>query len=166
MTDARLLVLDLTTVEAAHLHAVTQQFLQMVEDPAAASGDPAVARLVPDAYPDDARASGDFRRLTSGDLLNRRAADARAVLDTLAQHGPVPAVETLDEAAALRVRTVTLDAEESAAWMRTLAAVRLVMASRLGIESEEDDPRDDPRGVLYDWLGQRLDALVAALDAA
>lgn len=165
MIGGRLLVVDLTAVEAAHLHAITQQFLQMVEDPTAPSEDPAVARLVPDAYPDDARASGDFRRLTSRDLLGRRAQDARTVLDTLAQHGPVPAVEDLDESAALQVRSVTLDTDESAAWLRTLTAVRLVMASRLGIESEEDDPGDDPRAVLYNWLGSRLDGLVAALDA-
>jgi hypothetical protein len=163
MTDGRLLVLDLTTVEAAHLNAITRQFLSMVEDPA--SGDPAVARLVPDAYPDDPRASGDFRRLTSGDLLDRRARDARTVLDTLGQHGPAPAVEQLDERRALELRTVTLDADEASAWLRTLTAVRLVMASRLGIQHEDDDPGDDPRAVLYDWLGQRLDALVAAIDA-
>jgi hypothetical protein len=165
MSPGRLLVLELTSIEVAHLAAITGQFLELVDDPGApASADPAVARLVPDAYPDDPRASGDFRRLTAGDLLGRRASDARAVLGTLAQHGPVPAVEALDEHTALGVVTVTLDPEETSAWLRTLAAVRLVLASRLGIENEDDDPSDDPRSLLYDWLGQRLEALLDAVD--
>ncbi|KAA9148750.1 DUF2017 family protein [Microbacterium lushaniae] len=163
--SGRLLVLELTTVEVAHLMAITEQFLELLRD-ADSSPDPAVTRLVPDAYPDDPRASGDFRRLTSGDLLDRRAADARTLLGTLAQHGPVPAVADLDEHTAMHPLTVTLDTEESAAWLRTLAALRLVLASRMGIVDEDDDPVDDPRAVLYDRLGQRLDTLVAAVGPA
>ncbi|TFV81925.1 DUF2017 family protein [Microbacterium sp. dk485] len=163
--SGRLLVLELTTIEVAHLIAITEQFLELVGD-TGSSRDPAVARLVPDAYPGDPDASGDFRRLTSGDLLDRRANDARTLLGTLAQHGPVPPVSELDEHSAMRPLTVTLDAEESAAWLRTLAALRLVLASRMGIVDEDDDPIDDPRAVLYDWLGQRLDALVAAVGPA
>ena len=50
------------------------------------------------------------------------------------------------------------------AWLRTLAAIRLVLASRLGIEVAEDHDPDDPRFGIYDWLGYRLDGLVAAVD--
>jgi hypothetical protein len=165
MSGDRLLVLELTAVEVAHFAAITAQFLELVDEGGAtASADPAVARLVPDAYPDDPDASGDFHRLTSGDLLGRRAKDARVVLGTLAQHGPVPAVGELDERSAMRAVTVTLDADETAAWLRTLTAVRLVLASRLGIEDEDDDVSDDPRSLLYEWLGQRLEALLAAVD--
>lgn len=162
---SRLVVVELTTIEVSHLVAITSQFLELVDDPvAAASADPAVARLVPDAYPDDPQASGEFRRMTAGDLLSRRSADAGVVLATLAQHGPVPDVAELDERAAMRPRTITLDRDEATAWLRTLTAVRLVLASRLGIEDEDDDPGEDPRALLYDWLGQRLEGLVAALD--
>lgn len=161
----RLIVLELTTIELSHLIAVTTQFLELVDetDPTA-SADPAVERLVPDAYPDDPHASGEFRRMTAGDLLSRRAADAGVVLATLAQHGPVPDVPDLDEQSALRAIAITLDAHEASAWLRTLTAVRLVLASRLGIEDEDDDPGDDPRSLLYDWLGQRLEGLVAVLE--
>ena len=54
--------------------------------------------------------------------------------------------------------------------MRTLAAVRLVVASRLGIETEDDDAEaradddEDGRFGVYDWLGFRLDGIVQALD--
>ena len=43
-----------------------------------------------------------------------------------------------------------------------LAAIRLVLATRLGIRSEEDHDVDDPRFGIYDWLGYRLDGLVQA----
>ena len=43
-----------------------------------------------------------------------------------------------------------------------LAAIRLVLATRLGIRSEEDHDEDDPRFGIYDWLGYRLDGLVQA----
>ena len=51
------------------------------------------------------------------------------------------------------------------AWLRTLTALRLVIANRLGIESDDDthDP-EDPRYGVYDWLGYRLDGLVRAAD--
>ncbi len=163
MTRPRTLVLDLTTIEAAHLASVTGQFLELVD--ASDTTDPAVTRLVPDAYPDDGEASREFRRLTETELLGRRAEDARAVLATLARSGELPEPTELDEAGALAPRTVSLAPHESAAWLRTLAAVRLVLASRLGIQEDDDHPVADPRFLLYDWLGQRLDGLVAALES-
>ncbi|MDQ1121985.1 hypothetical protein QE412_000558 [Microbacterium trichothecenolyticum] len=60
--------------------------------------------------------------------------------------------------------SVALGESEALAWMRTLSAVRLVLASRLGIQTEDDHQPDDPRFGVYDWIGYRLDGLVAALD--
>ena len=57
-----------------------------------------------------------------------------------------------------------LDPEDLQAWLRTLAALRLVLASRLGITTEDDHDGDDPRFGIYDWLGFRLDGLVRAAD--
>ena len=55
---------------------------------------------------------------------------------------------------------IRLDPDEVQAWLRTLAAIRLVLATRLGIEGADDHDEDDPRFGIYDWLGYRLDGLV------
>ena len=49
------------------------------------------------------------------------------------------------------------------AWLRTLTAVRLVIATRLGITSEEEQD-DDARFGVYNWLGFRLDGLLQAIE--
>lgn len=165
--DERTLVMEVTTIEAAHLHALVAQFVDLLTaTDAAAPADPALARLVPDAYPGDREASAEFRRLTAGDILGRRELDARTVLDSLEGDGPLPDPAELAEDDALRGRTLTLSAEQSEAWLRTLAAVRLVLASRLGIQDEDDRADDDPRFLLYDWLGARLEAMIAAVDGS
>jgi hypothetical protein len=158
----RVIVLELTMIEAVHLARLVGQFLELLQPSAADADfptvDPAIRRLTPDAYPEDADASRDFRDITENDLLGRRADDASAVLAEL----DVDADHDVDEKEALTPVIVTLDAEGLRAWMRTLAAVRLVLASRLGIESEDDHDDSDPRFGIYDWLGYRLEGLVAA----
>lgn len=157
-------VVVLSRLEAAHLTALTVQFTELLGagEPAA---DPALARLVPDAYPDDDESAREFRDLTQTDLLQRRAADAARVLATLRADGETidPAVVTDDDAA--HEYAIALDADHAGAWLRTLSALRLVLASRLGIEAETDGDPGDPRYGIYDWLGYRLDVLVRALDA-
>jgi hypothetical protein len=49
--------------------------------------------------------------------------------------------------------------------LRTIAAVRLILASRLGIASDDDRPVDDPRYGVYEWLAYRLDQLIEAASA-
>ncbi|AZS36983.1 hypothetical protein CVS47_01608 [Microbacterium lemovicicum] len=164
MTEgSRLVVLEMTRIEATHLAGLVGQFVELLEDDVegARTDDPAVARLVPPAYADDEEAAREFRSLTEDDLLSRRAADAHAVLSSL---GP----EIIDEDADLSLATVTdvitipLDPNGVRSWLRTLAAVRLVLASRLGIIDDDDHSEDDPRFGIYDWLGFRLDGLVRA----
>jgi hypothetical protein len=159
MTDDPL-VLQITAIEVAQLAALVTQFADLVADPD--TGDDALERLVPDAYPDDADAGSEFSRLTRGDLLERRADEAAVFLRTLG--ADVPAMDALDEDTAAEIRTIALTRDDAAAWMRTLAAVRLILATRLGIRTEADSAVDDPRFVLYEWLGGILDALVGALD--
>lgn len=74
--------------------------------------------------------------------------------------------EDPDDPALLEEVEITLDPETAQAWLRTLAAVRLVLATRLGVVEEDDHEHDDPRFGVYDWIGYRLDGLVAALDRA
>lgn len=167
MSD-RMLILTITRIEARHLADLVAQFSELLDTTTTASDDPAVARLVPDAYPDDRDASREFRRATQGDLLGRRATDAGRVLHDLGRSG----IATLDDETdadtgddqPTRPVDIALDEEGVRAWMRTLTALRLVIASRLGIETEDDHDDEDPRFGVYDWLGYRLEGLIQASD--
>ena len=160
--NARIIVLELSRIEAAHLARLVVQFGELLQDSISDDGDPAIARLVPAAYDDDESAAREFRRLTEADLLDRRRDDAERVLATLSDAATFP--EDLDDPALLEQVQIRLDPLTARAWLRTLAAIRLVLASRLGIEVAEDHDADDPRFGIYDWLGYRLDGLVAAVD--
>jgi hypothetical protein len=159
MTPSTSLVL--TTIEVAQLNALVQDFVALVDE-GGDGRDPGLDRLTPDAYPDDPRAAEDFRGVTRADLLARRTDDAGVVLRALASTGGPAEVVALDEQDAVLPRTVDLDADDAAAWMRTLTAIRLVLASRLGIVTEDDADPDDPRYFLYEWLGATLDRVVSA----
>lgn len=155
------ITLELSLLEAAHLADLVGQFDELLAS--GPVGDPAVDRLSPAAYRDDEAASAEFRRLTEGDLHARRRADAALMRASLRHRGAVPLIDDLDRAEAEESLTVVLDAEAASAWLKTLAALRLVLASRLGIVDDDDHEGGDPRYGVYDWLGYRLDGLVQAL---
>ncbi|MEZ3161309.1 DUF2017 family protein [Microbacterium sp. BWT-B31] len=179
MTRDRTILIGLSRLEALHLAGLTTQFMDLLDATELASDDPAVARLVPDAYVDDAEASREFREVTEADLLTRRREDAAAVLTTLHplleaadDHREAPEDEGDDDPdddpadldpALLESVPVTIGADDVQSWLRTLAAIRLVLASRLGIEAEDDHDDRDPRFGVYDWIGYRLDGLVRAI---
>lgn len=154
----------LAVVEGIHLTELLGQFVEVLDDSARTS-DPAIVRLTPDAYPGDDDASADFARATRDDLLERRRADAATVqraLEPLLVGDP----EELVGDEALVERDVVIDADDLNAWLRTLTALRLVIATRLDITASDDDhDPEDPRFSIYDWLGYRLDALIAIADA-
>ena len=117
--------------------------------------DPALARLLPDAYRDDPDASGEFRRYTEQSLRSAKQEVAQTVLDTLpADGGPVK-----------------LSREQAQSWLRALNDVRLTLGVRLGVTEEfEDEWRTldplDPRATafeVYAWLGDVQESLVQAL---
>lgn len=161
---AQTIVLELTRIEAAHLGDLVAQFGDLLDATASPQDDPAVARLVPAAY-EDAASADEFRRLTQDDLLARRTADVAVVLDSLREEGVLPDPADLPEDAATSAHAVVLSPESALAWMRTLSALRLVIATRLGIVDEDEHDHDDPRFGVYDWIGFRLDGLVQALEA-
>jgi Domain of unknown function (DUF2017) len=117
--------------------------------------DPALARLLPDAYGDDPAASTEFRRYTERDLRAGKADAARTVLATLPENGG----------------RISLSADEAIAWLRALNDIRLTLAVRLGIAEEMPADLDrmkpaDPRYAafaVYDWLTGTQDSLVQAL---
>jgi hypothetical protein len=127
-------------------------------DPVTLPTDPALRRLLPDAYSDDPDAAAEFRRYTEASLRDDMMVDLRAVrLDLLV---------IADKGHA------TLDDEATQAWLRVLNRVRLVLAVRLGIETADDHEAlaaldgDDPRVgafLLYDWVGYVLSDLLRAV---
>jgi hypothetical protein len=115
--------------------------------------DPAMARLFPDAYDDEADAS-EFRRFTERSLRDTKVAHARTVLDSLASSGD----------------KIVVSESQAVSWLGTLNDLRLTLGSRLGITDERDDweqlPEGHPAAImfsLYDWLTFLQETLVNAL---
>ena len=128
-------------------------------DPVQPPTDPVLQRLLPDAYPQDPKASAEFRRFTDRNLRQKKITDAEVVLAHLAA--------TQGGAEHLRI-----PADEVGAWLRTLTSLRLAVAGRLGITDNQaaeelaQMPDDDPRAFLasvYDWLGFAQETLVTVL---
>ena len=117
--------------------------------------DPALARLLPDAYRDDTDAAGEFRRFTEQELRSGKVAAAQTVLASLPEGGG----------------KVDLSEEDAQVWLRALNDVRLTLGVRLSITEDfaervvDLDPAD-PRSAylwIYDWLTFLQETLVRAL---
>lgn len=91
--------------------------------------DPALRRLLPDGVKGDDEAAAEFRRLTESSLRERK-------LRQLAQ--AMAAFERADDAGGREPRDVVLDEAEARATMMALTDVRLVLAERLGVRTDED----------------------------
>jgi hypothetical protein len=127
------------------------------DTPSARPDDPALARLFPDAYPDDPDATAEFRRYTQADLTAERRRRATLTLETL---------DRIKDGGRL-----SLIAAEAAAWLGALNDLRLVLGTRLEITADEQEPGesfgpDDPRTAyvpVYYYLGYLQETLVEAL---
>lgn len=141
-------------LEGSVIASLATQVAQLVDE--RPDHDPAVARLLPDAYRDDAEAQAEYRTMTETDLSSRKAANARYIADGLAP-GQWPREVELDEGGAMR-------------WLRSLTDIRLVLASRIGIRDDgesQDDTSDHGLALreAYDVLGALQESLVRAVDA-
>lgn len=127
--------------------------------PALPPEDPVLARLLPDAYRDAPDDAAEFRRFTEQSLSSAKVANARTVIQSLEDGGLDVGAKNVE---------VELDDGQVMAWLRSLTDVRLALAVRLGIESEEDAERlaasDDEAtlamGEVFDWLGFVQETLV------
>lgn len=166
------IVLRVDQVERGLLTSVARQVIDLVkpddpapdQDPLAAqlgwiegdvqvSDDPAVARLLPDAYddPDDAR---DFRRFTENDLRQAKVQHATTVIEEIERSG----------------EKVTVASPDS--WLGTLNDARIAIGTRIQITEDNHEElanlsEDDPRAGLfhvYDWLTFLQESLVRCLD--
>ncbi|MEW2517732.1 DUF2017 domain-containing protein [Actinacidiphila alni] len=165
----------LDDIEISILRSLTTQLLELVgpgslpdgadDDPLAAlladgptepPKDPALARLFPSAYEQDADAA-EFRRFTENDLRARKREDALAVLRTLDGGGP----------------RIELTGDQARQWLGTLNDLRLTLGSRLEVTEEEgngldrlddEDPRK-PLMIAYQWFGLLQETLLDVLTA-
>lgn len=134
--------------------------------------DPALARLLPDAFSDPDDAAG-FRRVTEQGLINRKLQDALRVIAELSISPSEVTVASEDDDYlndGVSV-AVNITAESLPTWARTVTALRLAMAARIGLEREADHDRlideEATRGtvLVYDWLAALLEAVLALGDA-
>lgn len=166
------IILRVDQVERGLLASVARQVIDLVKpeelpadaDPLAAqlgwmeghvglSDDPAVARLLPNAYDDDQDAA-DFRRFTERDLRDGKVQHASTVLAEVERSGD----------------KITVGSPDS--WLGTLNDARLAIGTRIQISEDNHTelaslPDDDPRAGLfhvYDWLTFLQESLVRCLD--
>jgi hypothetical protein len=164
--------------EAATLGSLAQQVSELLVEDAAEAGadpleamvglsdssvdvpdDPALRRLLPDAYNDDPEAAGEFRRLMNAELRKTKTG-ALGEMSAAAASGSGQTV------------TLRLNDEQAERWLQALTDIRLVLGTRLDVTEDPADmweqmPPDDPRGAMlaiYDWLGWLQESMVRALD--
>jgi hypothetical protein len=119
--------------------------------------DPALARLFPDAYGDDAAAATEFRRYTESDLRAGKRAAASHVVSQLQPLLPAGG-------------KLVLDRDDVDVWLTWLNDVRLVLGTRLEVTDDgydEDLDPEDPRWELtqvYGWLAWLQESLLASVD--
>jgi hypothetical protein len=119
--------------------------LRMNDGEVDAPADPAVLRLLPDASRDDDAVSADFRLLTEDDLRRAKIGRLRRVWSALLD--PADAANSADPGARRRGGPYdddddfVLERADAPAFAAALTDVRLVLAERLGLETEEDADR-------------------------
>ena len=101
------------------------EYLTNLEAHLAEPDDPAILRLLPNAAPTDREVADEFRRYTEPDLRALKVARLRRLWSQLSEDGP-------------RWEVARDDAMETAA---ALTDVRLVLASRLAVETDADAER-------------------------
>jgi Domain of unknown function (DUF2017) len=144
--------------EAASLETLLGASTGPVETPR----DPALLRLLPDAYRNDDDAAEEFRRLTEAGLRATKRTALQRLLDDLASAG------SPQKDGGIRY---DLDHAATEAWLPALTDLRLVFGTRIGVTDDFDDERaiveeDSLRYAeiaAYDWMSWLQDAIVRAL---
>jgi hypothetical protein len=111
---------------------------------------PYLARIFPVAYPDDDEAEAEYQRLMREELVASRTANIGLVRQLLDR----PRGESMTEG-------------ETLGWMQSLNAIRLVLGTMLGIDSDEAaeqvDLSEGSGQQLYGYLSYLLEWTVQSL---
>jgi hypothetical protein len=145
-------LIELTKTERKLLSTLLTQYDELVHDQLDdndLAADPALARLFPNAYPDDDEAAAEFRQYTRDGLVERKAANS----------GLISAALTASDGNRLAV-----ERDDAEHWLPALTDLRLVLAERLGIHQDDDPMPESELADVYQWLGELQWALVEALD--
>jgi hypothetical protein len=102
-----------------------ERYLRGLEESLAEPGDPAVLRLLPNAAPTDREVADEFRRLTESELRDLKIARLRTMWEQLSEDGPEWEVSV----------------EDALPTASALTDVRLVLASRLSLDTDDDAER-------------------------
>ena len=146
-------LIEFSPTERQLLETLLAQYDELVHDQLDDSDlddDPALARLFPNAYPDDAEAASEFRRYTREGLVEHKSANSGLIAAALM------AADDEDR--------LTVERDDAERWLPTLTDLRLVLAERLGVRSDDDPLPDSELADVYSWLGELQWLLVAALD--
>lgn len=140
--------------EATILVDLVTQLADIVEHRGPPGSDPALDRLLPDAYRNSPADADEFRRFTEVDLADAKVRNALLVASALS----APPMR--------RGIPVVLDAAAADAWLRTLTDLRLTLGARLGVQPDGGIPfgEDAATHAVYDWLGYLQQTLVTAVD--
>lgn len=119
--------------------------------------DPALGRLLPNAYPDDTSASREFGRYTRESLVDGKRQAAQAVRDATATDRGEGLVE------------IELDQAQAWGWLTFLTDLRLILAERVGVADPDeaepaDEERDDYLRAAYEWAGIVQGSMLEVLD--
>jgi hypothetical protein len=159
--------IELTDDESALLRVLLLQMTQLLEpdeaapeDPlavlvgmdaeASRPDDPALLRLLPDAYGNDDDSSDEFRRFTERELRSGKLVHARAVLDALPPGGG----------------TVLLSRDDVDHWVLAVNDIRLVLGARLAITDDDwelppdADEAEAATLAVFEFLGHLLGWLI------
>jgi len=161
-------LVELLRNEAAVPRTPDDSFEAMMDfsGPTMEPDDPVLSRLFPTAYQHDEEAASEFRRFTEGSLRDGKAAGAAVIIDTLEEAGLPP--ELSEDGLTIDVEMAEPAAE---AWLRSFTDLRLALATRLGVEEDDDavwlamddeDPRSQAHDI-YQWVGYLQETLVDAL---
>jgi hypothetical protein len=163
--DAAAVSVDLSFLERMFLAGLLEELVEVLQG----DTDPALQRLLPNAYRDDAEAAAEFRRFTATGLTERKIANAQAVRAALKVDMVADDDEAPDDGIAPAVGGVLLRGQSAQQWLSTITDLRLTIANRLGIESDDDEGRTDeaamPLQESYYWLGELQEMIVQALDS-
>jgi hypothetical protein len=101
------------------------EYLRGFEESIREPSDPAILRLLPNAAPTDREVADEFRRLTDSELRGTKVRRLRRIWDQLSSGSDAWVVA----------------ADEALATAAALTDVRLVLASRLGLKTDDDADR-------------------------
>lgn len=176
---------EFTDVEARLMVSLCSQLISLYEDrhatdtseqdplmammgsnqPVSEPEDPVLQRLLPNAYRDEPEDAAEFRRLTERQLTVNKSQNARSIIETFIAAGLDLAADSGPDL------EVEMDADAALSWLRALTDLRIAVAVRLGIETDDDaeiisQSRDSQTLAMYDiyeWLGYVQETLVAAM---